>query len=224
MEIELIKSMLDSGELSKFINQNESAYFDAKSDNYKLDDPNGRYELAKDVSSFANALGGYIIIGLKTEHHEEEKVDYVSSMNLIKRDEFNNNKYEGIIDEYIYPNIQGIKIEWIEDDKQKGVGVGIIYVPKQEEDKKWYLISKVIEDNQDIKGIVFGMAKRNGQNSMPYSVEDVYRSIMTGKSSTSSRLTTIESKIDAILEKIPYQEGDQSDEIYMKRIDEVELL
>jgi hypothetical protein len=54
--------IIASGALGELVGLEEAVDFEAKSELYDLDTPGGRYELAKDVSAFANASGGCLVI------------------------------------------------------------------------------------------------------------------------------------------------------------------
>ena len=78
---EVIKKIIETKELDQLIGLREGLYFDAKEKNgYNLDTSNGRYELAKDVSSFANAAGGLLMIGLNTEPLIGQKTEKVRAL------------------------------------------------------------------------------------------------------------------------------------------------
>jgi hypothetical protein len=58
----------------------ESRWFDAKGQPYRLDDDRQKWELAKDVSALANAEGGLILVAARTEKPEtylEERITAV---------------------------------------------------------------------------------------------------------------------------------------------------
>ena len=66
--IESIAQLLATRNLSEFVGLKEDQWFDAKkAPAYDLATAPGRFELAKDVSSFANASGGHLFLGLTAE-------------------------------------------------------------------------------------------------------------------------------------------------------------
>ncbi len=60
LNIKELESIIKNGDFSKLISESESEFFDCKRDVYDLKNNMAKYELAKDVSAFANAGGGYI--------------------------------------------------------------------------------------------------------------------------------------------------------------------
>jgi hypothetical protein len=95
-------------------------------------------EISKDVSSFANSDGGYIIYGIaedKIQKHLPSHIDPVS------RTAFSKEWLEQIIHSKIRPRIEGIKVYPVEYDSDTLIYV--IEIPKsdtahQAEDKRYY--------------------------------------------------------------------------------------
>jgi predicted HTH transcriptional regulator len=201
--IGLIESILKSKKLEDFIGVEESLEFEVKNSSpYDFSSPGDRYELAKDVSSLANSKGGYIIIGLKTDPLQERKSDIVSELDLIKKEDFNSAIYSGVIKDNIFPNIEKIDVGWVEDDSKTGFGIGYIYIPIQNDNKKYFITKNIIEDNEKIKNIVFGVSERKDGDSIPLNEDKIYKTLQSGKSSVSERLTSIEGSINKLFSLI----------------------
>jgi len=199
IDIEQIQSIISDKDLSKFIGTKENFYFEAKNRNpYDLSNPNGRYELVKDVTAFANSQGGFLIIGLNTEQLIEENTDCISTLDLSDYKDFNINSYEGVIKDFVYPSIKNLKIGFVIDKQSTEKGVGYIFVPPQNEFNKYFLIKNLIEDGEKLKNIVFGIIKRNGADNIPLNIAEIYNYLQNGKNSIATRLTSIEEKIDLL--------------------------
>lgn len=196
-EIKKIEEIIKSGKFSGFLGMIESAYFDAKEKPYNLDNINDRYEIAKDVSALANNKGGYIIIGLKTDKIISKNIEVVKFLKLIKKEEFRN--YGGAIKDYVYPKIKGIKTKWIPtketNSSKKKKGVGFIFIPKQNEKDKYFLIKKILDEGQPIKTIVFGVAKRIDDQTQIFNVRQLWKLIKHGKSDLSKKLRMLDQKL-----------------------------
>lgn len=200
-KIDFVLNILERREFSKLIGLEEDLFFEAKRKNpYDLDSPNGRYELAKDVSSFANSEGGIIVLGLITEIVSDKMTEAVKEINFFSQSEFETSKYEGIINEYIFPNISGIQLNWINDLQNPQMGISYIRIPKQNSNQKYFLIKNVIEKDDKIKEIVFGIARRNDSSSQPFTIGQLHNNIQIGVSPNSEKLARIENKIDTIYE------------------------
>jgi len=116
--------------------------------------PAGRYELAKDVSAFANADGGILIIGLTTTPLVEARTERVTGNDLCTEAEFNVGQYVGIINDYIYPHIKDLKVYWTPVNPGATQGLGVIEIPAQSSKLKYFLMARVVESGTQIKQIV----------------------------------------------------------------------
>ena len=56
-----LREIVQSGDFESLLGEIESAEFECKAQPYALETDSGKRELAKDISSFANAIGGYVI-------------------------------------------------------------------------------------------------------------------------------------------------------------------
>lgn len=206
--IEEIRAILESGDFGAFKNLRESQWFDAKGRKpYDLDQPADRYELAKDVCAFCNADGGYLVIGLQHEPILEEDTQRVSGVELFGADELDLATYRGVVREYVYPEIKGLAVDWVAARTDPSVGVAYVCVPQQSVDSMPFLIKNVVEKGQRLKHIVFGMSRRVGAASVPLTVDELHRRVKHGMNTVAERLTSIEQKLDEILQRKPTREG-----------------
>src|SRR5688572_1265601 len=181
--VETIRAALASGDLTGLQGFKEDQCFDAKQPpGYDLTTEVGRFELAKDVSSFANAEGGYIIIGLTTEPVAEEQTERVNGFAFIADAAFNRVAIEGVLREYLYPRLQGLDVRWVADAATPGQGVGVIFIPQMEHDKRFILMKKVIDTDSRSRHIVFGIAVRRGSNSLPFGIDQLHQMCQDGRS------------------------------------------
>ena len=200
--LQRVESIVKGKDISQFIGLEENSLFEAKNATpYDLDAPTGRYELAKDITAFANMKGGYLIIGLKTKALSEANMEMVAELDLIKEGSFQAKRYGGVIKEYTYPQIDGLDIRWVENGSS-GLGVGLVFIPIQKEEKKPFLIKRLVENNEEMQQIVFGIARRMGPSNDPLTVAQLHEMVKNGKSPNSERLTRIENKIDVVIERV----------------------
>jgi len=200
--IEEISKIIKEKDFSRLIGLKENLWFEAKGkEPYQLDSPGGRYELAKDVSAFANSEGGHIVIGLTHKRLENEMAEGITGLELILKAEFDIDKYSGLIKHYIYPEIDNILITWQESTNEKDKGVGHIFIPSQKESKKYFLITKgIIVEGEGVKDNVVGLARRVGSLNIPISGKEIYNTMQKGKSDFAQRLSGIENML-AIIDK-----------------------
>jgi hypothetical protein len=196
-----IEAILASGNLTPFVGRVEDHWFDAKrSAGYNLKDRTSQIELAKDVSAFANAEGGLIVIGLEPE---PAKPDAIKALDLIPETAFDRNAISGLLGEFLYPVIEEVDIRWVEDKATKGLGVGVIQVPTLPRDDRFVLMRRVIDEGVEIKQIVFGYAVRQGAHTKVLTIEEIHRICQHGRTSVAERLYRIEGKLDQVLSRLP---------------------
>ncbi|SRR6266849_6433318 len=148
--IDDIQQILANRQFSSFVGRKEDLWFDAKSDAHDLNSSTGRWELAKDVSAFSNAEGGFIVVGLTTEPVPEEQTDKVSALTLLQEASFNITQIQGVLRDHLHPNVQGLEVRWVESVDGNGQGVGIIYVPEQPQDRRFTLMMSVIDEGIEL--------------------------------------------------------------------------
>jgi hypothetical protein len=198
-----IRAAIDAGRFGELIGLEEGVTFEAKgSQPYDLDEANGRYELAKDVSALANSAGGFLIIGLKTKASAVGQTDVVSDLDLLPVAEFPTLTILGVIREYVAPSISGLHVEWFPSLPADGTGIGVIEVPLQSDDAKPFIICKVIDGESRLKQIVFGYCRRVGPDSLPHDATAIRSAMRQGMNSVSQRLTGIEQKLGLVLDEI----------------------
>jgi predicted HTH transcriptional regulator len=85
MSFASIKTILDNRQFDLLIGQEEDTWFEAKGRNpYDFTTPAGRYELAKDVSAFANADGGILVVGLATAPLADVQKERVTAIRSLR--------------------------------------------------------------------------------------------------------------------------------------------
>lgn len=78
--------VLASGRWDGLIGAAESQQVDFKKSPYQLAQERQKWELAKDVTAFANATGGAIVVGAETARHMNEVVETVVTRGLPGRE------------------------------------------------------------------------------------------------------------------------------------------
>jgi hypothetical protein len=148
--IELVEA-LASGAPDRLVGTAEGQEVDFKASPYKLDEFKGKWELAKDVAAFANASGGCIVIGAKTEQHAEEVVETVTSVTPLPKNLVNASRYRDVISELCYPAVSGIEFAWYPPTGDRGVL--LIRVPASSE--KPVVVRKMVTlDGHETHGVL----------------------------------------------------------------------
>jgi predicted HTH transcriptional regulator len=204
MTFALSKAKVEFGNPDSLIGAAESLWLEAKSVLYDLNKPEDRYELAKDVSAFANAEGGFLLIGFEEDQTDVTRpVPIIASLAPFPLTAFPVQKYLGMLDHYIHPELEGLRVYWKPDGEASKTGVGIIEVPPQAVERKYFLISNVVEENRPIKEIVVGLVQRRDTDNIPMDRNQLYQLMQQGKHELPTLLRQIDGKIDAVLNQLP---------------------
>ena len=222
MSFDSIRAIIEERRFNDLVGIEEDTWLEAKGRNpYDLDTPAGRYELAKDVSAFANAEGGILIVGLTTIVLEEARTERITAHDLIPQNDFVANRYAGVIDEYVHPSIQGLNARWVPVNNDATLGLGIIEVPPQNPERQYYLIANTVDGGSQIRQFVFGIVRRNESSNDPFTIEQLYQYMRKGKSSLAQTLTRIEDKLDAVLTQEKHVDTPDPEETYAARADSI---
>jgi hypothetical protein len=204
-----LDKIVNKGRLNELIGKVENEYFECKSEIYDLKKIEDKIELVKDVSSFANLKGGFILIGLRTKRDRNCLGDVVEGFSCIDKNSVDLNQYYNVINDWIYPKIEGLKIEWIMDCSN-GKGVLLIRVPPQKDNIKPFLTLKGLDERKKVVRL-FGYSLRNLTGKDPLSVEEFYRIIRDGLDKKVI-LDELE-KLKSILEKCCFNEVKDKQEL-----------
>ncbi len=100
-----IEKILEKGDFDTLIGAYENIWLECKREPYRLESDHQKQELAKDISSIANARGGFLIIGIKTKLDETHKSDKFDEIRPFPSELIDQKKYAYIIENWIYPPI-----------------------------------------------------------------------------------------------------------------------
>src|SRR5947207_1336566 len=117
--------IVESSQFGKLVGEVENDFFDAKGQPYQFDAGDyARRELAKDLTAFANASGGYIFLGLRTEPGMTQYGDEIKELRQMRRELIDPDRYYKVLSEWVYPQPKGVRVDWIPfGDEGKGIGV-----------------------------------------------------------------------------------------------------
>lgn len=224
--IKELEKILSKGDFDSLIGKIENDFFDCKNQIYNLKNEHSKLELAKDVSSFANLNGGYILIGPKTKNSETHFGDEIIEISLLNQNLVDPNQYKNVIKDWIYPDeIQGIRVYWKASKNDSNKGIIVIEIPTQKESLKPFLISKVVEEGKKISETIFGYAERKGDRSDPKKIKDIYKIMRDGllyDKNIENRFNNLESIMLPLLKKRREEEQRNKDrDIIKKRVNEI---
>lgn len=179
MDKQKLQEILKTATFDALIGHIENDWFDCKKEPYQIQNDSAKRELAKDVSSFANVDGGYIFIGIRTKQSAQHFGDEVEELHPFPQNLVNTTQYRDILRTWVYPEIEGLDVSWIEIDATKHIGLVVITIPNQKESAKPFIINKTLDGSKQVETI-FGYAQRKGDISKPHSVVDLQQVLRAG--------------------------------------------
>ena len=196
-------STLQNGELETLVGLLEDDWLEAKSGKYDITADSGKTELAKDVSSFANRSGGLIVIGAQTSDSSIMAGRQIEKLSLFRVDLINPTDYYSILNDWIYPQIENLRINWLPSKSVPDQGILCLFIPPQIESLKPFLIKKDVDPSTNLrrKEIVFGYVERISHSSKPGSVQRIHSLIKAGRDN--DVLERVLEKLNAIEANLP---------------------
>lgn len=198
MQTAQLRVVIDARRFGDLLGEAEDIDLEAKEEPYDLESAAGRYELAKDVSAIANSGGGYLLIGIATRRELRHQRDVLDRLALLPADRFNEERYRGIIREYVYPAIHELNVSWSQCDGS-AEGIAVICVPPQPVDRLPFIIAKLVESGEHLRQLVVGYAERVIAGNEPLSPKRIQEILRKGRDGTSQRLTRIEERLDQVV-------------------------
>ncbi|MEV5915198.1 RNA-binding domain-containing protein [Streptomyces chartreusis] len=124
------------GQWDSLLGLPETSWLDVKSSIYALDQPGPRAELCKDVAAMANAQGGLLLIGLRTELVEGREI--ISELKPVPQRLTDPGRHRKILTEQVRPPVRELHIEWVPCEEDSGVLV--IHIPPQPSSDKPFVV------------------------------------------------------------------------------------
>jgi hypothetical protein len=174
-----ISTALATGDLSVFVGQIENDYFDGKDQPYQVAADSGKREAAKDVSAFANAAGGWIVIGLRTKPSAVHFADEVEEVRLVTQQLVNTLQLRDILNSWIYPPVEGLTVQFFPSMGDATKGLVAIDIPAQREELKPFLIVRSFDGSRHVESM-FGYVERKGDGNSPLALADLQRALRSG--------------------------------------------
>jgi hypothetical protein len=175
-----INNIVNTGALDDLIGEIEGQFFDAKGQPYLFDGGlDVKREFAKDVASFANAAGGCIFIGVATKTSVVMAGEEVEALRPVPHTLFDPDQHQKILFDWLYPVPKDLVIKWIQWGNDHDKGIGIIFVPEQDERNKPFLIKRSMGDKKAFE-VLLGYAERRLDTTEVRSVAEIHLALRTG--------------------------------------------
>lgn len=154
-----IEAILESGNFSELVGLVEDDRLECKGTPYQLQREAEKMELAKDVSGLANARGGLILIGCRTEKKQTVFGDVVREVSTFGRQLINPQDYYNVIASWVYPPLQ-MSVRWLPSACDPSLGIVVIRVPDEASQNSPFLVTKTVDESGKLRGTLFGLFRR----------------------------------------------------------------
>ncbi len=181
LTIDDIRQIVSEGAWQSFMGESESEILDCKKVPYRLDELQEKDELAKDVSSFANAGGGFILLGLETKPSSTHPTDEVCVLRPFGNDRVDPKQYRDILRDWIVPEIEGISVRWVPRSAGASDGFGVLEVPRQAGSRQPFIITRPVQEDGRRRGLFVGFVQRKGAESPPAGPVEIAQWLRDGR-------------------------------------------
>jgi len=180
LDIKELESIIKVRDFNRLKGKFESAFFECKEEPYNLKNNSSKFELAKDVSAFANAGKGYILIGIKTERIKMRPCDKVIDFRPLEQNICNPEQYIDVISKWVYPKLKDIEAKWYPTKENSNKGIFVVKIPTQPKIQKPFLISRTIKESEKLCEVLFGYCERKQENNDPKTVVELQQILRDG--------------------------------------------
>jgi hypothetical protein len=176
---EEVREILSNGEFERLIGGVEYQELECKTTPYRLQEVWQQRELAKDISSFANAIGGLLLLGVKTEKSPIHSGDEIKKLHPFREADINFEVYNDVLVRWVYPTLSNIEFKWWPSKKNSQEGIASIRIPPQPTSFQPFLITKTVEEvtnggkeknKTKLLETLFGYVERRRDDNVPKSV------------------------------------------------------
>jgi hypothetical protein len=159
------------------IGQPESEWLEVKGRPYDLKAELDALELAKDVSAFANGpFGGLLVIGFSRRKVGGQ--DHLRAVVTQPIRSIDPRKYRQALERLILPPVEGLKIEAVEVEEDKGLLV--IEIPPQSSALRPFLVIGAVSESK-VLGSHFALYIRRGEHAEPISPSVIHGQLLAGR-------------------------------------------
>lgn len=177
-----VLARLEDGNFDALIGQFESDWLECKGQPYNLSREDQKLELAKDISSLANANGGLLLIGFSTSRTEAHSDDCVDAVRPFPNDLFDKKRYTQVISHWLFPQLDNLRISIFPVKADPERSIAAIDVPRAIGADKPVLVTKTILDSSHkVVEILFGYCTRRQANVDHHDVERIQNLLRDGE-------------------------------------------
>lgn len=151
----------------------ESSWLDFKESPYPLEVDKGKIDLAKDVSAFANADGGAIVLGVDTRSDVSLAIEIAETLKPFPNRIMDADRVQKIIHDYVYPRVDVRVLRFPVTGSD--TAIWLIRVPKAKEIDYPCVVTKTIltPEGRPIQNF-FSVYQRHEDRNAPFSPGQVW--------------------------------------------------
>lgn len=165
LALEYVSQIVAGAKFEDLIGEVEGQFFDVKSQPYKFADGlDAKREFAKDVAAFANAEGGYILVGLTTKTSTVNAGEEIAAIRPIPTELFNIDQHIKLLQEWLYPQPVGVEINFTVSGPDNEKGILVVFVPPRVSARSRFLSPK---RSPTRRALMFFLAMWNGDWTLP---------------------------------------------------------
>lgn len=169
---------LEAGDSELVIGTHEREWLEFKQAPYHLKEDAQKLEFLKDVTSIANAGGGYLVIGFATKPETHTGRDIATELSRVRQDLVDAVQYRDVLESNTYPPLRNTSMRWWL--VERGTGVLTIEIPAADENSAPIIVNKVKEDGIR-KGLLMGIFVRSGERVNTLSPAEIHSQIQVGR-------------------------------------------
>jgi hypothetical protein len=171
-----VVDLICGGRIDALVGQKETSWIDFKREGYPSKTDEGRLELAKDVASFANTLGGLIVIGIATIKTQD--IDTASAVVGCSIGNVSVQSYRSAIARKIHPPLVGVELFSVPVTPSKEAWV--ISIPPQPDEYRPFLVHGEVLGGK-VNGNYFSIVARRDDEAFATSPQAVHALLAAGR-------------------------------------------
>lgn len=160
---EMIEALTRS-EHERILGTSESEWLDFKIEPYQLDTAKGRRDLIADAASFANHLGGVILVGVRTKRSESSAAEVADELRPVSADLVDTERILALVRAHVTPLLHLDVRRYPCGDDEKEI-VAIVIDPQKERDKPFIVDRLASSDDDKDVAHAFGWPTRHGADT-----------------------------------------------------------
>lgn len=139
LRAETAAELLRTGHHRALLGQPEASWMEVKGESNGPDRA-GHLHFVGDVTSFANASGGLIALGLKTQKRHGD--DVITSAKGIRLDLFDVLGHRNLLRQWVYPSLPDVRIDAVAFSDDPELGIVVIEIPDQPAASKPFFVRR----------------------------------------------------------------------------------